>query len=174
MHEELRREIQAYEKRTPKSREAHERANKRLPLGVGSKFRIHYPYPFFVRDGKSTPIHDLDGNESIDFNLCFGAGMAGHYLPAVVKAVEERLHSGTMYGMPHILEVELAEEIVAHFPVDEVRFSNSGTEATVHAIRLARGATGRDKIIKMEDGYHGVHNSVMVSVKPKADQYGDP
>lgn len=173
MHEELKREIQAYEKRTPKSHEAHERAKKRLPLGVGSNFRIYDPYPLFIRDGKGARIHDLDGNEYIDFNLCFGALMAGHCHPAVVKAVEERLRTGTMYGMPHTLEIELAEEIVARFPIDEVRFSNSGTEATMHAVRLARGATGRDKIIKMEGGYHGVHDSVMVSVKPKADQYGD-
>lgn len=174
MHEELRKEIAVYEKRTPKCREAHERAKKRLPLGVGSNFRIYDPYPLFVRDGKGVRIHDLDGNEYLDFNLCFGALMAGHCHPAVVKAVEERLRTGTMYGMPHTLELELAEEITARFPVDEVRFGNSGTEATMHAVRLARGATGREKIIKMEGGYHGVHDSVMVSVKPKADVYGDP
>ena len=174
MHEALRREIEVYQKRTPKCHEAHERAKKLLPLGVGSNFRVYDPYPLFVRDGKGSRIHDLDGNEYIDFNLCFGALMAGHCHPAVMKAVGERLHTGTMYGMPHALEIELANEIVARFPVDEVRFGNSGTEATMHAVRLARGATGQDKIIKMEGGYHGVHDSVMVSVKPKADQYGDP
>jgi len=174
MHEALKKEIETYENRTPQSRQAHEHALKRLPLGVGSNFRIYDPYPLFVRDGKGGRIHDVDGNEYIDFNLCFGALMAGHCHPAVVKAVEERLRTGTMYGMPHTLELELAEEICARFPVDEVRFGNSGTEATMHAIRLARGATGRDKIIKMEGGYHGVHDSVMVSVKPKADQYGSP
>lgn len=174
MHEALRKEIETYEKRTPKSRQAHDQAMKRLPLGVGSNFRIYDPYPLFVRDGKGGRIHDLDGNEYIDFNLCFGALMAGHCHPAVVKAAEERLRTGTMYGMPHTLELELAEEICARFPVEEVRFGNSGTEATMHSIRLARGATERDKIIKMEGGYHGVHDSVMVSVKPKADQYGDP
>jgi glutamate-1-semialdehyde 2,1-aminomutase len=92
----------------------------------------------------------------------------------VVRAVEERLKLGTMFGMPHTLEYELAEEICERFPLDEIRFGNSGTEVTMHAIRLARGATGRDKIIKTEGGYHGVHDSVMVSVKPKADQFGDP
>lgn len=173
MHEALRKEIAIYEKRTPKCHEAHEHAKKRLPLGVGSNFRIYDPYPLFIRDGLGVRIHDVDGNEYLDFNLCFGALMAGHCHPAVVKAVQKRLETGTMFGMPHTLELELAEEICARFPVDEVRFGNSGTEVTMHAIRLARGVTGRDKIIKMEGGYHGVHDTVMVSVKPKADQYGD-
>lgn len=174
MHEALRREIETYQKRTGRSREAHERAARRLPLGVGSNFRAYEPYPLFVRDGRAGHIYDLDGNEYIDFNLCFGALMAGHCHPAIVRAVEERLRLGTMYGMPHTLEWELAEEICARFPVEQVRFGNSGTEATMHAIRLARGVTGRDRVIKMEGAYHGVHDSVMVSVKPKAEQFGDP
>jgi glutamate-1-semialdehyde 2,1-aminomutase len=174
MHEALRSEIETYQKRTGRSREAHERAARRLPLGVGSNFRAYEPYPIFVRDAKGARIHDLDGNEYIDFNLCFGALMAGHCHPAIVRAVEERLRLGTMYGMPHELEWELAEEVCSRFPIDQVRFGNSGTEATMHAIRMARGFTGRDRIIKMEGTYHGVHDSVMVSVKPKADQFGDP
>jgi glutamate-1-semialdehyde 2,1-aminomutase len=78
-----------------------------------------------------------------------------------------------MFGMPHNLEWELAEEICKRFPVEMVRFSNSGTECTMHAVRLARAATGRDRIIKMEGGYHGLHDSVLVSVKPKAEEVGD-
>jgi glutamate-1-semialdehyde 2,1-aminomutase len=174
MHEGLREEIQTFERRTPRSRAAHERAVRSLPLGVGSNFRIYEPYPIFVRDGLGARLHDLDGNEYLDFNLCFGALMAGHCHPAIVRAVEGRLKTGTMFGMPHELEAELAEEICSRFPVEQVRFGNSGTEVTMHAIRLARGVTGRDRIIKTEGGYHGVHDSVMVSVKPKADQFGDP
>jgi len=174
MHEQLQKEIETFKKRTPRSRAAHEKALGSLPLGVGSNFRIYDPYPIFVRDGLGGRIHDLDGNEYLDFNLCFGALMAGHCHPAVVKAVEGRLQTGTMFGMPHELEAELAEEIRARFPVDQVRFGNSGTEVTMHAIRLARGYTGRDLLIKTEGAYHGVHDSVMVSVKPKPDQFGDP
>jgi glutamate-1-semialdehyde 2,1-aminomutase len=174
MHNALQQEIEIFKRRTPSSLNAHERALTSLPLGVGSNFRIYDPYPIFVRDAQGGRLRDLDGNEYIDFNLCFGALMAGHCHPAVVRAVEERLRLGTMFGMPHELEAELAEEICARFPVEQVRFGSSGTEATMHAIRLARGATGRDKIIKMEGGYHGVHDSVMVSVKPKAPQFGDP
>ncbi|MGH9454233.1 MAG: aspartate aminotransferase family protein [Terriglobia bacterium] len=174
MHEGLRKEIEAFEKRTPRSKAAHQRALKSLPLGVGSNFRIYEPYPIFVRDGQGSKMHDVDNNEYIDFNMCFGALMAGHCNPAVTRAVEARLKTGTMFGMPHELEAELAEEICSRFPVDQARFGNSGTEVTMHAIRLARGLTGRDRILKTEGAYHGVHDSVMVSVKPKAPQFGDP
>ncbi len=172
MHAGLQKEIEIYEKRTPRSKAAHTRAESRLPLGVASNYRAYDPYPIFVRDGKGGHIHDIDGNEYIDFNLCFGAIMAGHCHPAVIKAVQGKLGTGTMFGMPHDLEWELAEEICKRFPVEMVRFSNSGTECTMHAIRLARAATGRDKIIKMEGGYHGLHDSVLVSLKPKATEVG--
>jgi glutamate-1-semialdehyde 2,1-aminomutase len=99
--------------------------------------------------------------------------MAGHCHPAVMKAVEKRLSTGTMFGMPHDMEWELAEEICNRFPVEMCRFGNSGTEATMHAIRLARAATGRDKIIKFEGAYHGLHDSALVSVKPHAPEFGD-
>jgi len=174
MHEGLERELAVYERRTPKSREAHKRATARLPLGVASNYRAYDPYPIFARDGNGGHIHDIDGNEYIDFNLCFGALMAGHRHPAVIRAVQEKISTGTMFGMPHNLEWELAEEICRRFPVEMVRFSNSGTECTMHAVRLARAATGRDRIVKMEGGYHGLHDSALVSVKPKAGDVGDP
>jgi glutamate-1-semialdehyde 2,1-aminomutase len=90
-----------------------------------------------------------------------------------MKAVEKRLSTGTMFGMPHDMEWQLAEEICDRFPVEMLRFGSSGTEATMHAIRLARAATGRDKIIKFEGGYHGLHDSALVSVKPHAPDFGD-
>src|ERR1700758_455826 len=173
MHEALRKEIETYEKRTPRSREAHKKAVERLPLGVASNYRAYDPYPIFVRDGKGGHIHDVDDNEYIDFNLCFGALMAGHCHPAVVSAVQKRLSTGTMFGMPHDMEWELAEEICRRFPVEMVRFGNSGTEATMHCCRLARAATGRDKILKFEGGYHGLHDTALVSVKPHAPDFGD-
>jgi glutamate-1-semialdehyde 2,1-aminomutase len=174
MHEGLRKEIETYEKRTPRSRQAHQKALSLLPLGVASNYRAYDPYPLFARDGQGGHLHDIDGNEYIDFNLCFGALMAGHCHPAVMKAVAEKLRTGTMFGMPHDLEWELAAEICSRFPVEMVRFSNSGTECTMHAVRLARAATGRDRIVKMEGAYHGLHDSVLVSLKPKAEEAGDP
>jgi glutamate-1-semialdehyde 2,1-aminomutase len=173
MYADLQRELDNFERRTPKSVEAHKKNLKRIPLGVASNYRAYDPYPIFVQDAQGSKFRDLDGNEYIDHNLCFGALMAGHCHPAVMKAVEQRLHTGTMFGMPHNMEWELAEEICARFPVEMVRFGSSGTEATMHAVRLARAATGRDKIIKFEGGYHGLHDAALVSVKPHAPEFGD-
>jgi glutamate-1-semialdehyde 2,1-aminomutase len=173
MHEILQKEIALYEKRTPKSAEAHKKAEKRIPLGVASNYRAYDPYPIFVSEGRGSKITDIDGNEYIDHNLCFGALMAGHGHPAVVKAVKDIVERGTTFGMPHGMELELAEEICARYPVEMVRFGNSGTEATMHCIRIARAATGRDKILRFEGAYHGLHDSALVSVKPKAEEYGD-
>lgn len=174
MYPALQNELETYQKRTPKSLEAHTRAIARVPIGVGSNYRYYPPYPLFVRDGKGSRIHDVDRNEYLDHNLCYGALFAGHCHPAVMKAVEERLRIGTLFGMPHGLELELADEICARFPVEMVRFGNSGSEVTMHALRLARAATGRSKLIKMEGGYHGGHDAISVSVKPKEGQFGDP
>ena len=174
MYPALQKEVETYEKRTPKSREAHQRATSRVPLGVASNYRYYPPYPLFVRDGRGGRIHDVDGNEYIDHNLCYGALMAGHCHPAVMKAVEERLRIGTLFGMPHGMELELADEICARFPVEMVRFGNSGSEVTQYALKLARAVTGRSKVVKMEGGYHGGHDGVSVSVKPKGADFGDP
>ena len=173
MYPDLQKELATFERRTPKSAEAHKKNLKRIPLGVASNYRAYDPWPIFVKEASGSKFRDLDGNEYIDHNLTFGALMAGHCHPAVMKAVEKRLSTGTMFGMPHDMEWELAEEICNRFPVEMCRFGNSGTEATMHAIRLARAATGRDKIVKFEGAYHGLHDSALVSVKPHAPDYGD-
>jgi len=161
--------------RTQKSKAALENGKKYLPLGVTSNFRYYPPHPAFVREAKGGRFWDLDGNEYLDHNLSFGVLMAGHSHPAVIQAVAERFDRGTMYGMPYELEQKLAEELVSRFPAIElIRFANSGTEATMHAIRVARGFTGREKIIKMEGAYHGVHDSVLVSYKPPVEEAGNP
>ena len=173
MYTALQHELDTYVRRTPKSAEAHKHNLQRLPLGVASNYRAYDPYPIFAKEGQGSKLRDVDGNEYIDHNLTFGALMAGHCHPAVMKAVEKRLSTGTMFGMPHDMEWQLAEEICARFPVEMVRFGSSGTEATMHAVRLSRAATGRDKIIKFEGAYHGLHDSALVSVKPKAKEFGD-
>jgi glutamate-1-semialdehyde 2,1-aminomutase len=175
MYPDLQGELETFQRRTPKSAEAHKKNLKRIPLGVASNYRAYDPHPIFVDTATGSRFRDLDGNEYIDHNLCFGALMAGHCHPAVMKAVEKRLSTGTMFGMPHNMEWELAEEICARFPIEMVRFGSSGTEATMHSVRLARAATGRDKIVKFEGGYHGLHDAALVSVKPHApqDDFGD-
>ena len=174
MHELIQREIETYKKRTSKSAAAHRRAEMRLPLGVASSYRAYDPYPIFIKEGHASKVRDIDDNEYVDHNLCFGVLMAGHNHPAVVKAVERVMQMGTTFGMPHEMEWELAEEICARYPVDLVRFGSTGTEVTMHACRLARAATMRDKILKFEGGYHGLHDTVLVSVKPTAEEVGDP
>src|SRR6185437_1437546 len=173
MHEALHKEIATYEKRTPQSAKAHRRAEKRIPLGVASNYRGYEPHPIFAKEGHGGKLVDIDGNEYVDHNLCFGVLMAGHNHPAIAKAVEKAFRIGTTFGMPHEMEWELAEEICARYPVDMVRFGSSGTEVTMHACRLARATTERDKILKFEGGYHGLHDTALVSVKPKAEEVGD-
>ena len=173
MHDALKKEIALYERRMPKSAAAHRRAEKRIPLGVASNYRGYEPYPIFIQKGHAGKVRDIDGNEYVDHNLCFGVLMAGHNHPAVVKAVEHAFQIGTTFGMPHEMEWELAEEICARYPADMVRFGSTGTEVTMHACRLARAATKRDKILKFEGGYHGLHDTALVSVKPKAEEVGD-
>lgn len=173
MYPELQKELDTFVRRTPKSAEAHKKNLKRIPLGVASNYRAYDPHPIFVKEGCGSHFRDLDGNDYLDHNLCFGALMAGHCHPAVMNAVEKRLSTGTMFGMPHDMEWELAEEICQRFPVEMVRFGNSGTEVTMHAVRMARAFTGRDKIVKFEGAYHGLHDNALVSVKPHAPDFGD-
>jgi glutamate-1-semialdehyde 2,1-aminomutase len=167
-------EMQNFAARTPKSKAALENGKKFIPLGVMSNFRFYPPHPIFVERAQGGHIWDLDGNKYVDHNLCFGVLIGGHSHPAVLEAVSRQFERGTMYGMPYELEQKLAEELCLRFSMQRIRFANSGTEATMHAIRIARGFTGRDKIIKMEGCYHGVHDTVLVSYKPPLELAGDP
>jgi glutamate-1-semialdehyde 2,1-aminomutase len=171
----LEKEIEKYESRTPGSKAAWEKARRVMPMGTASNSRMYEPYPLFIARAEGSRVWDVDGNEYIDHNLSFGALVVGHRHPVVMEAVSAQLTAGTMYGMSHAVESDLAEEICRRYPfLDRVRFSNSGTEATLHALRLAKAYTGRPKVIKMEGAYHGLHDSVMVSVKPTEKEWGTP
>jgi glutamate-1-semialdehyde 2,1-aminomutase len=166
-------EMDRFAARTQKSRAQLEQGKKVFPLGVTSNFRFYPPHPVYVARAKGSRLWDLDGNEYLDHNMCFGVLLAGHAHPAILAAVNEQAQKGTMYGMPYELEQKLAAEIIARFPIDLVRFANTGTEATMHALRVARGFTGRDKVVKMEGGYHGVHDTALISYKPAIADAGD-
>ncbi|MBA2634867.1 MAG: aminotransferase class III-fold pyridoxal phosphate-dependent enzyme, partial [Chloroflexi bacterium] len=166
------REEQGYRDRTPKSAALFERARQSLPLGVASSFQAYDPYPLFMADARASRIWDVDGNEYLDFDMAFGVLAAGHSHPILAEALQHRVANGTCYTFPVADGIELAEEIKARFGADLVRFSNSGTEATMDAIRVARGYTGREKIIKMEGGYHGHHDDVLVSIQPPRELMG--
>ena len=143
------REEAAYRARTPRSAELHVRARRAMPLGVASSFQTYDPYPLFMTDARGSRIWDADGNEYIDFDMAFGVLAAGHSHPLVAEALQRRVANGTCYTFPVEDGVALAEEIKPRFGVDLVRFSNSGTEATMDAIRVARGFTGREKIAQV-------------------------
>jgi len=146
------------------SRALYDRALSVMPGGVNSSVRAVRPYPFFVEKGDGGHVIDADGNRYIDFVMGYGPLLLGHDMPENVQsAVQQRAAEGPMYGAPTEVEVELAEFVARHVPsVEMTRFVNSGTEATVSAVRLARGYTGRDKIVVMESGYHGAQESTLV------------
>lgn len=166
------REEADYRARTPRSAELHERAKKALPLGVASSFQSYDPYPLFMGDARGSRIWDADGNEYIDFDMAFGVLAAGHSHPILAEVLADRVANGTCYTFPIEDGVILAEEIKQRFGCDLVRFSNSGTEATMDAIRVARGFTGREKLLKFEGGYHGHHDDVLVSIQPPRELIG--
>lgn len=166
------REERGYRERTPKSAALFERARQSMPLGVASSFQAYDPYPLFMTDARGSRITDADGNEYIDFDMAFGVLAAGHSHPLLAEALQHRVANGTCYTFPVEDGIALAEEIRERFGADLVRFSNSGTEATMDAIRVARGYTGREKIVKFEGGYHGHHDDVLVSIQPPRDAMG--
>ncbi len=134
-----------------------------IPGGVNSPVRAFEPYPFFVKEAKGSHITDIDGNDYIDYCLAYGPILLGHSDDDVMKDVYEQMQRGTAYGAPTENEVKLAQEVIDRVPCAEmVRFVNSGTEATMAAIRLARGFTGKNKIVKFEGAYHGAHDYVLV------------
>lgn len=165
-------ELERYRAQTPLSHELYERALRVLPLGVSSNFRTYEPYPIYVERAEGSKLWDRDGREYVDFSMCFGALMVGHAHPVMVEAIGRAASLGTLYGMPHDRELRAAELICQRFSLEQMRFSNSGSEATMHALRLARAYTGRDKVIKFEGGYHGGHDTVLVSVKPPRPKVG--
>lgn len=169
-----RRELQKYAERTTGSQAATARAKQVLPLGVPSSLQYYDPHPVVVRHAAGAAMQDVDGNEYVDYNMGFGALFAGHVNPIVRSAIERQLDFGTLYVTPAEITADVAELLVQRFQLPLWRFTNSGTEATMDAIRVARGATGRDKIVKVEGGYHGHHDTVMVSMKPSLEFAGSP
>lgn len=147
-----------------RSRTLYDRALSVTPGGVNSSVRAVRPHPFFVQRGDGAHVIDADGNRYVDYVMGYGPLLLGHSLPESVQAaIQSTASEGPMYGAPTEIEVDLAEFVTRNVPsVEMVRFVNSGTEATVSAIRLARGYTGRDKIVVISGGYHGAQASTLV------------
>jgi glutamate-1-semialdehyde 2,1-aminomutase len=158
--------------RTPESARLYERAVRSMPLGVASTFQANDPYPVYLARGLGSHVWDVDGHEYLDYHSGFGVNVVGHAHPKVVAAVEEAVRNGAHFAVTTPATVALAEEICRRFALDQMRFVNSGTEATMDAIRVARAATGRETILKIEGSYHGHHDAVLFSVVPEADVLG--
>jgi glutamate-1-semialdehyde 2,1-aminomutase len=159
--------------RTPRSGEYFERARKVMPNGVPSSFQTNDPWPTYIERGEGARVWDVDGNEYIDFHNGFGVMCVGHANPAIAAAVKKRVDEGTHFAAPTEGSIAVAEELARRFGLPQWRFTNSGTESTMDAVHLARGATGRDMILKIEGSYHGHHDAVMVSVYPPLEALGE-
>lgn len=158
-----------------RSRDLYEKAKKLIPGGVNSPVRAYEPYPFFVSKAGGSKIYDVDGNEYVDYVMGYGALLLGHAHPTYIENLRSVLENGVLYGAPTEEEVILAEKIRRFYPsVEMVRLANSGAEATMHAIRLARGYTGRKKVLKFEGCYHGAHDTVLVKAGSGALTFGIP
>lgn len=160
-----------YVSRTRRSRAHFENARKYLPSGVESNVRFFEPYPFYVKRAKGPYIYDLDGNKIIDYALGYGPMILGHNHPDVMRAAKEQIGKGTLYGASSDLAVEYVKTVQKAMPsIEMFRFANSGTEATMHPLRVARAYTGREKIAKAEGSYHGGHDYVLQCVDIPPDK----
>jgi glutamate-1-semialdehyde 2,1-aminomutase len=161
-----------------RSEELFAEALRYIPGGVNSPvraFRAVGGHPFFVNKAKGAHVFDVDGNELVDYVGTWGPAILGHAHPAIIRAVQDAAEQGTSFGIPNPLEVDMARMVCAAVPsVEKVRMCNSGTEACMSAIRLARGFTQRDKIIKFDGCYHGHADSLLVKAGSGALTFGHP
>ena len=169
----MAREQQRLDERTPGSGALYERARNSLSGGVASAYQKRDPWPIYLSHGAGSHVWDVDGNEMIDFHNGFGSMVQGHAHPAIVRAVRERVALGTHFAAPTEDGVVVAEELSQRFGLPRWRFVNSGTEATMDAIRIARAHTDRDTIVKIFGSYHGHHDYVMVSIGVPYEEIGD-
>ncbi|KJE22918.1 glutamate-1-semialdehyde 2,1-aminomutase [Frankia torreyi] len=166
------REEARLQNRTRGSERLHARATRSMTSGVPSSYQVRDPWPIYLTHGRGSLVWDVDGNEYADFHNGFGSMVQGHAHPAIVRAVTERVALGTHFAMPTEDSVIVSEELARRFGLPQWRYVNSGSEATMDAIRIARGVTGRDTIVKIFGSYHGHHDYVMVSIGTPYDDIG--
>jgi len=174
LQELLAREHARFLSRTPTSRALLNERARSLPQGVASSFQSYQPYPLTIDQAQGATVTDADGNEYLDLHAGFGANVFGHAHPAIVKAATEQIAAGAHYAHPTRALAPYAEHLCERFDLDLVRLCNSGTEATMDAIRLARAFTGRDLIVRMEGSYHGHYDGLLISMKPLLTAVGEP
>ncbi|OPX71773.1 MAG: Glutamate-1-semialdehyde 2,1-aminomutase [Methanoregulaceae archaeon PtaB.Bin108] len=158
-----------------KSLELYKKAKILMPGGVSSPVRAIKPYPFFTKQASGSHITTVDGDDLIDCCMAYGPLILGHAHPDVRSAVQEQLEKGWLYGTPSPIEPAFASLLTGDHPgMDMIRFVSTGSEATMAAIRLARGFTGKKEIVKIEGGFHGAHDAVLVKAGSGATTLGIP
>ncbi|MER6350760.1 aspartate aminotransferase family protein [Streptomyces sp. NPDC001634] len=160
--------------RTRESGEMYRRARSALSGGVASSYQVREPWPIYFTGGSGPRVRDVSGNEMWDFHNGFGSMIQGHAHPAIGRAIAERYGLGTHFAAPTEDAVIVAEELRRRWGLPQWRYTNSGSEATMDAIRIARAHTGRDTVLKVFGGYHGHHDTVMVSIAGDHDDIGTP
>src|SRR4051794_13292333 len=166
------REEQALDERTGKSAEMYRRANQTLAAGVASSYQVRDPWPIYLERGAGPKVWDVDGNEMYDFHNGFGSMVQGHAHPAIGHAIRERYAQGTHFAAPTEDAVVVGEELARRFRLPKWRYTNSGSESTMDAIRIARALTKRDTVMKIFGSYHGHHDTAMVSIGVSYDAIG--
>jgi glutamate-1-semialdehyde 2,1-aminomutase len=168
------RETALLNERTPRSGEMFRRADAVLAGGVASSYQLREPWPIYLERGTGPRVWDVDGNEMLDFHNGFGSMVQGHAHPAIGRAVSERYGRGTHFAAPTEDAVVVGEELARRWGLPKWRYTNSGSESTMDAIRIARAYTGREPILKIFGSYHGHHDAVMVSIGVPYDEIGPP
>jgi glutamate-1-semialdehyde 2,1-aminomutase len=166
------RESEALNRRTAGSGEMFARANRTLSGGVASAYQEREPWPIYLEGGSGPKVWDVDGNELWDFHNGFGSMVQGHAHPAIGRAIDDRYRKGTHFAAPTEDGIVVGEELARRFRLPKWRYTNSGSESTMDAIRIARALTGRDDILKIFGSYHGHHDAVMVSIGVEYDKIG--
>ena len=173
--DETNAELNRYLERTPRSRSIWEDARQYMPGGDTRNSIFWAPYPLYIERGEGCHVRDVDGVDRLDFIGNMTTSILGGAYPPIVKAMQEQAARGLVYNAPNEHQVRLAKLLCERVPsVDMVRFTNSGTEATLNAIRAARALTGRTKVAKCEGGYHGTHDVVSVSIRSDPFLAGEP
>jgi glutamate-1-semialdehyde 2,1-aminomutase len=172
--EELaQRELASLNERTERSAAMYSRARRSLSGGVASSYQLRDPWPIYLTSGEGPRVTDVDGNGYWDFHNGFGSMVQGHAHPAIVAAVRERVGLGTHFAAVTEDAIAVAEGLSERFGLERWRFVNSGSEATMDAIRIARALTGRETIVKIFGSYHGHHDAVMISIGVPYEEIGD-
>jgi len=172
LHTLIQREERTLDNATQRSAELYRRGRQALSGGVASSFQVRRPWPIYLAGGRGPAVWDVDGHRRLDFHNGFGAMVHGHAHPVIVRVVRERYARGTHFAAPTEDAIVVGEELARRWGLPRWRYTNSGSESTMDAIRIARGFTGREVVLKAIGSYHGHHDAVLAPGITGSDQAG--